>query len=208
MSKKGKKTSVPRPKRRGTAHKGELSQSNFAWLAVLLGRVKLFLRRNWALVKGVLIFAGCIVAFMLIRTWLLDDEALAGFFVFTAGATGFVLNLFGAWVQMDGTLIHSPDFAMRIVSECTGIIPMAIYLSAVIAYPCAIKQKAIGAALGIAAIAVLNLVRTVSLFFIGSHLSSGFFDTAHMLIWQPVMILAAIVIWLLWVEKLVHVTPH
>ena len=118
------------------------------------------------------------------------------------------MNLFGASVQVDGTLISSPDYSIRIVTECTGLIPMAIVVCAVLAYPGTWKQKGIGAALGIVALFVLNLVRTSSLFFIGSHFSSSFFNTAHFLIWQPVMIVVAIVLWLFWVEKLVRVAPH
>jgi len=235
MANKGKKGSVPRPKRRGTARKREfkgqpyvaqlrvlvepiksylkrswreLKQSYVVQVPVLVRRIRLHLRRNWVVVKGCLIFAGCVLAFMLIRSWLLDNEALSPFFDFTAAATGSILNLFGASVQVDGSLISSPDFSMSIVFGCTGIVAMAILVSAVLAYPCGAKQKAIGAVLGIAAIYVLNLVRTVSLFVIGSHFSSSFFDTAHFLIWQPVMILVAIILWLFWVEKLVRVAPH
>jgi archaeosortase B (VPXXXP-CTERM-specific) len=209
MAKKGKKGAVPRPKGRGTPRKRELrSQPYVARLAAVLGRIKSFLRRNWVMVKGCLIFGGCILAFMLIRSWLLDNEALGPFFHFTAAATGFFLNIFGASVEVDGSLISSPDFSMSIVFACTGIVAMGIFASAVLAFPCGAKQKAIGIGLGIAALFVLNLVRTVSLFFIGSHFSSSFFDTAHFLIWQPVMIAVAIVLWLFWVEKLARVPSH
>jgi exosortase H (IPTLxxWG-CTERM-specific) len=159
-------------------------------------------------VKGGLIFAGCILVFMLIYSRMVETEALAGFLTFTARATGAILNLFGASAQVDGTLISSSNYSMRIVTECTGLTPIAIVVCAVLAYPCTAKQKAIGAALGIVALFVLNLVRMVSLFFIGGHFSSSFFNTAHFLIWQPMMIVAGIVLWLFWVEKLVRVAPH
>ena len=170
--------------------------------------IKAFLRRNWVVVKGCLIFGGCVLAFMLIYSRLVDNEALAGFLAFTAEAAALVLNILGASVEVDGTLILSRDFSMGVVTGCAGIVPMAILASAVLAYPCRAKRKAIGLALGVAVLFVLNLVRIVALFFIGSNFSSGFFDTAHFLIWQPVMIGAAIVLWLLWVEKLVPVPSH
>jgi archaeosortase B (VPXXXP-CTERM-specific) len=206
MAKKHKKGAVPRPKGRGTVHK-EQRRSVGAQFASLEA-VKLGLRRHRAAVKAGLIFAGGILVFMLIYSRIAETEALAGFLTFNARATGAILNLFGASVQVDGALISSPAYSMSIVTECTGLVPMAIVVCAVLAYPCTAKQKAIGAALGIVALFVLNLVRTVSLFFIGSHFSSGFFNTAHFLIWQPVMIVVAIVLWLFWVEKLVRVTPH
>jgi exosortase H (IPTLxxWG-CTERM-specific) len=206
MAKKHKKGAMPRPKGRGTAYKG---QRQYLWAQFpSIEAIKLGLRRHRAAVKSGLIFTGGVLAFMLIHSRMVETEALAGFLRFTARATGAILNLFGASVQVDGTLISSPDYAMRIVTECTGLVPMAIVVCAVLAYPGTAKQKAIGAALGIVALFVLNLVRTVSLFFIGGHFSSSFFNTAHFLIWQPVMILVAIVLWLFWVEKLVRVTPH
>jgi len=206
MAKKHKKGAVPRPQGRGTVHKGQ-GQSVWAQFASIEG-IKLWLRRHRAAVKGGLIFGGGVLAFMLIHARMVETEALAGFLRFTARATGAILNLFGASVQVDGTLVSSPDYSINIVTECTGLIPMAIVVCAVLAYPCTWRQKGIGAALGIVALFVLNLVRTSSLFFIGSHFSSSFFNTAHFLIWQPVMIVGAIVLWLFWVEKLVRVAPH
>lgn len=198
---------VSRSKGRDTTHKKEgKGRAYTEQLGAGINGIGPFLRRNWIIVKGCLIFAGCILAFMLIRSWLLDNEAMAPVFNFTATVTGFIANILGASTQVDGSLITSPDFSMSIVFGCTAIVPIAIYASAVIAYPCSIKQKAAGIALGIAVLYILNLVRTVSLFFIGSHFSRSFFDTAHFLIWQPIMILVAIVIWLFWVEKLVRVT--
>jgi exosortase H (IPTLxxWG-CTERM-specific) len=206
MAKKHKKGTVPRPQGRGTVHKGQ-RQSAWAQFASIEG-IKLGLRRHRAAVKAGLIFGGGVLAFMLIYSRMVETGALAGFLTFTARATGAILNLFGASAQVDGTLISSPDYSMRIVTECTGLVPMAIVVCAVLAYPGTWKQKAIGAALGIVALFVLNLVRMVSLFFIGGHFSSSFFNTAHFLIWQPVMIVVAIVLWLFWVEKLVRVAPH
>lgn len=227
MTKKRKKGSVPRPKGRGTVHKGKLQRQPYAapLLAVLQrlklkarpyvaqcrtlpGHITLYLRRHWTVVKACLIFAGCILVFMLTHSWMVSHEKLGGLLTFTAAATGFMLNLSGNSVQVNGGLISSPDFSMGIVSGCTGIIPTVILVSAVLAYPCQAKQKATGIALGIAAIFVLNLLRTVSLFLIGSRFSSSFFNTAHFLIWQPIMIMLAIVLWLFWVEKLVRVTTH
>jgi archaeosortase B (VPXXXP-CTERM-specific) len=207
MAKKHKKGAVPRPQGRGTVHKGQ-KQPLRAQFVASIEAIKLALRRHRTAVKAGLIFGGSILVFMLIYSRMVQTEALTGFLTFNARATGAILNLFGASAQVDGTLISSPDYSMRIVTECTGLVPMAIVVCAVLAYPGTAKQKAIGAALGIVGMFVLNLVRTVSLFFIGGHFSASFFDTAHFLIWQPVMIVAAIVLWLFWVEKLVRVTPH
>jgi exosortase H (IPTLxxWG-CTERM-specific) len=136
---------------------------------------------------------------------LMRGDALVPLQDFTAGATAFFVNLFGSEVQVDGSIISSPSGTpLEIIPECLGIISMAIYASAVLAYPCRFKQKMLGISIGIVALFILNLVRTVSLFYIGSHFPD-FLETAHVLIWQSVMILAAIALWLLWMEKLARV---
>jgi len=74
-----------------------------------------------------------------------------------------------------------------------------------LAYPCRIRDKIIGILFGIVAISAVNLVRTVTLFFIGTHFSESVFETAHFLIWQSLVILISIGLWLLWAQKLVRV---
>lgn len=190
-------------KHKGSDHlRGRGSQSRLSRIAA---QVKLFLSRNRAVVRACIIFAACIGVFTIALTMLMRGDALVAFQDFTAGATGFFVNLFGSEVQVDGSIISSPSgIPLEIIPECLGIISMAIYASAVLAYPCRIKQKMLGIAIGIVALFALNLVRTVSLFYIGSHFPD-FLDTAHVLIWQSVMILAAIALWLFWVEKLARV---
>lgn len=195
---------------KGKKHKGtggihSKKRGSSGRLATLWQRVKLFLSRNRAVVKACIIFAACIGVFTIALTMLMRGDALVPLQDFTAGATAFFVKLFGSEVQVDGSIISSPSGTpLEIIPECLGIISMAIYASAVLAYPCRIKQKMLGIAMGIAVLFVLNLVRTVSLFYIGSHFPD-FLETAHVLIWQSVMILAAIALWLLWVEKLARV---
>jgi archaeosortase B (VPXXXP-CTERM-specific) len=175
-------------------------------LYAVIERVRLYLKRNRVVVRSCLIFAGCILAFVLSCSWLLPDGIVRSVVHSTAAATGFILNLFRTAVHTDGSVVASPDFSMVIIFECTAIFTIVIFLAAVLAYPSNIKQKAIGMALGVVALYAIDLVRMVSLFFIGTHFSSRCFDVAHFFVWQPMMILIAIVIWVFWVEKVVRVT--
>jgi exosortase/archaeosortase family protein len=84
---------------------------------------------------------------------------------------------------------------------------MAIFVAAVLAYPCRIKYKILGVLFGIVTIYAVNLVRTVSLFFIGTSFGpdSRAFDIAHFIVWQSLVIIISIALWLLWAQKLVRV---
>ena len=67
------------------------------------------------------------------------------------------------------------------------------------AYPSGARAKALGVALGLFALSGLNVVRIASLFWIGSAYPE-YLGLAHLLVWQPAMIVSAVVLWLLWVE--------
>ena len=57
--------------------------------------------------------------------------------------------------------------------------------------------------MGAAALFVINLVRIISLFYIGSAYPD-FLDLAHFFLWQLFMIVLTIGLWLLWTVKIVH----
>jgi exosortase H (IPTLxxWG-CTERM-specific) len=203
MSKR-RKTSDPRLQGRGSLRRQQKAQGTYA--SRLRGRAQKlvpYLRQNWTVVRACLIFAACMVAFFIIYSRLTDSSSFEGFRSFTARATAFVLNLFGGEATVDGTMVSSSDFSMGIIAACTGLIPFAIFAAAVAAYPATIRQKTAGVALGIAAIFAVNIVRTTTLFALGAHFP-GFFDAAHYLVWQSLMILAAAALWLLWVSRLTH----
>ena len=120
-----------------------------------------------------------------------------------ANATGLILNFLAFNTQVIGTSVASADFAMTIVGACTGIIPMAIVVSAVIAYPSSLQDKGKGIVLGIGGLFVINLGRMVGLFMVGTY-APDFFDMAHYVVGQSLMILLALALWLFWEEKWVH----
>ena len=118
----------------------------------------------------------------------------------TASSTAQVLNLFGASVSTSGTVVGSSGFAYTIVPECTVIGPVLLFAGAVVAYPATLQSKVLGIGMGLVLLALLNLVRLVSLYYIGVSFPE-YLPMAHYLVWQAAIIIFAIVVWLLWVEK-------
>jgi exosortase H (IPTLxxWG-CTERM-specific) len=166
-------------------------------------RTALIVRRNGLLLRSCIIFAACLGLTIFAYSKFINEDYNV-LVVFTAKVTGAILSVFDSnGINVDGTLVSSETFSMRIVTLCTGLIPSAIFVSAILAYPSKLKHKILGIITGIVAIYSLNLVRMVSIFYIGVFIPS-FFDAAHGLIWQSITILLAIVLWLFWVEKLAH----
>ncbi len=170
-----------------------------------------YAKNNRPVVKACILFAACIVVFMLIYSWLVDTVPFNRFVDFTTWATAGILHLFDdnvhAYYTATPYVASSAENEVRIGAACTGVVPILIFLAAIIAYPSTIIQKAVGFLLGILGLYTANIVRTTSLFAIKAHFP-GFFDMAHHVIWQAVMILLAVVFWLIWVSRLTNATQQ
>ena len=92
----------------------------------------------------------------------------------------------------------SEAFAIiEVVTECLALGPMLLFAAAVLAYPRSMSYKAKGLLVGVAAIMGVNLIRIVSLFFLGS-LFPQLLEVVHLLVWQFLMVLLAVAVWLIW----------
>lgn len=118
----------------------------------------------------------------------------------TATSAAGVLNIFGASVSTNGTIVGSSSFAYNIVTECTAIGPVVLFAGAVIAYPSSVRSKLLGIATGVVLLTGLNLVRLVTLFDIGARFPD-YLPMAHFVVWQSAIIVFAILLWLFWTER-------
>ena len=146
------------------------------------------------------ILAGSLVLSLAIYFSLLGSEWMDVVAGWTAQWTSVALNLFGSSTSANGTILASGDFAVNTVAECTAVGPFVLFTGAVIAYPSALRDKGLGVFLGLFILALVNLFRIMSLFWIGSTYPK-YLDVAHLLIWQTGIILLAIILWLFWVER-------
>ena len=130
---------------------------------------------------------------------------------FTAGlakVSVFLVLLFDDQVAASGKIISSlrNGFAVEIQPGCNGVEALIILFSAIMAFPSTWKQKAVGLGIGFFAIQGLNLVRIISLFYMGQY-SMTVFKWFHLYLWQALIILDALVVWLLWLRWINRTTP-
>ena len=121
-----------------------------------------------------------------------------------AKASGVALRAIGQDVTRAGTMLRSPRFAVNIKNGCNGVEAMVILLAAIVAFPAPWKARLLGLAAGAAAIQLVNLVRVVALVLTGAYLPR-LFDASHTVVWQSLVILSAVLIWILWARR---VAPH
>jgi exosortase H (IPTLxxWG-CTERM-specific) len=92
-------------------------------------------------------------------------------------------------------------FGVRIERGCNGVEAVIILFAAIFAFPAPLKNKLIGFFIGFLAIQGLNLVRIVSLFYLGQW-NQVAFEWFHLYLWQALIILDALVVWLIWLRTL------
>jgi len=92
-------------------------------------------------------------------------------------------------------------FGVRIERGCNGLEAVIILFSAIFAFPAPFKHKLIGFVAGFFAIQLLNLVRIISLFYLGQWNYTAF-EWFHLYLWQALIILDALVVWLIWLRTL------
>ena len=120
-----------------------------------------------------------------------------------ADISGFLILLFDDEVYTEGVIIRSltNGFAVAIAPGCDGIEAVIILVAAVLAFPAPWKHKLAGIAIGFLAIQALNLVRIISLFYMGQW-SQVAFDWFHLYLWQALIVLDALAVWLIWLRYL------
>jgi exosortase/archaeosortase family protein len=102
--------------------------------------------------------------------------------------------------------VSSDRFSVDIKRGCDAVQPTVLFISAVLASPVGFLSKLPGLAIGFFFLMAMNLVRVISLFYIGIHLPS-WFDMAHHDIWQATFIILSILAWALWAIWAVRRTP-
>ena len=125
---------------------------------------------------------------------------------FTSGIAWVSVNLielFDSGVAAAGKVIRDVEsgFAVSIEPGCNGVEALIILFAAMFAFPAPLKHKLIGFAIGFVAIQALNLVRIISLFYLGQW-NMVWFEWFHLYLWQALIILDALVVWLIWLRKL------
>ena len=115
----------------------------------------------------------------------------------TAEVTAWVLRLLGAEARTSGTLVSSSIYSIEIIWECTALFPIAVFVSAVLAYPCGWIAKAIGVLLGVPFLLAVNILRLVSLCYIGRSYPQ-LFESAHLLVWQSLFVFVTALAWIVW----------
>lgn len=152
-----------------------------------------------------------LVVFMLVQVTLFGVEILqpvqsAVILPWTsllADVSGWLVSAFDPNVATSGKVVRSTlnGFAVSIEPGCNGVEAMIVLLAAIIAFPAPFLYKLQGLLWGFVAIQGVNLLRIISLFYLGQW-NRELFDWAHLYVWQALIMLDALVVFLIWIRYL------
>lgn len=118
-----------------------------------------------------------------------------------ASASAAIIQFFDPSAISHGRVVQSAQsgFGISIEPGCNGVEAAIVLLAAVLAFPSSWKMKLWGLGLGFMAVQGVNLLRVVSLFFLGQW-NLQVFEFAHLYMWQALIMLDVLVVWLLWMR--------
>jgi exosortase H (IPTLxxWG-CTERM-specific) len=110
-----------------------------------------------------------------------------------------LIRFFGGHAAAHGDLLENPvsKFEIQMAYGCNGAHVTILLWAALLAFPASWMQKVKGLAAGTVAIHAVNLVRFISLFYLGQY-SQAWFDFAHLYLWESLMMLVTLVVFWTW----------
>ena len=133
----------------------------------------------------------------------IDEHVILPFTAGIAKVSVWLVGLFDSNAIAYGKVLESTKsgFAISIERGCNGVEAVIILVSAMLAFPAPWKNRLVGIGLGFIAIQALNLVRIISLFYLGQW-NRTWFDWFHLYLWQALIVLDALVAFLIWLRYL------
>lgn len=138
-----------------------------------------------------------IAAKIVLSTSFVDGTLAPKYLRAWAHVSAATMNLWGENASVYDSSIRSSRFSVNIKEGCDAVQPTVLFIMAVLASPVAFRPKLPGLAIGIFFLMAMNLVRVISLFYIGVYWNSAF-ETMHHDVWQAVFIILSILAWWFW----------
>jgi exosortase/archaeosortase family protein len=144
-------------------------------------------------------FFAFLVAASVVSWWLNLPGRLEAAQAFLAASSGALARLFGSASMVQRDQIYVGGLVMDINYECTGLYVILILFTFLLAYPASWRSRLAGAAIGVAALTTINVLRISVLIGI-AELQPQLFGYFHEYVWQGVFLILVIAYAMTWVE--------
>lgn len=119
----------------------------------------------------------------------------------SAAASAPIIRIFGDDVRVNGSTLSSSRGEVEVAYGCDALEPMVYFAAAVLAFPAPWRKRLPALAAGLPLLFALNIVRVVSLYLIATRRPT-WFEFAHRDLWQPIFIVATLLLWFAWIMLL------
>jgi exosortase H (IPTLxxWG-CTERM-specific) len=142
-------------------------------------------------------FAVLIAFYAVIALGPVNDHLIVPFTEFVVASAAVTLHWIHEPIEVVGTEIRTPNFGLEVRNGCNGVEAMMLLAAAMLAFPATFRSRLAGLFITSLAIQILNLIRVGSLVWLGEHHRAAF-DIVHVGVWQTVVILAAVSMFVVW----------
>ena len=120
-----------------------------------------------------------------------------------AGFSAALITLFDPKVITYGNVIQSQSngFGVAIEAGCNAVEACIVLAAAILAFPAPWRHKLLGLMIGMIAVQAANILRIISLFYLGQWRMDAF-EFAHLYLWQGLIMLDVLVVWLIWIRAM------
>jgi exosortase H (IPTLxxWG-CTERM-specific) len=152
-----------------------------------------------------LIFTGCFLLGLALLPTPVLRPAITGFSSALVNVSASLILHCGGNAHAEGPVLRNPTdgFAIEMKDGCNGVTVTMLLWSAILAFPASWRHRAIGLVSGSVAIQVVNFIRFISLFYLGQY-NLNWFDFAHHYLWESLIMLDTVVVFWVWVAKIVY----
>lgn len=155
------------------------------------------------MIRFVLVFLAVLIAlFTAELTHPVQNAIVLPWTSLLAKISATVLIFFDSTVISYGKVLQNSVTGQGVSIEagCNGIEASLILFAAVLAYPASWSMRLAGLVVGFVAIQAVNVLRVIALFYLAGQ-SKAIFEFAHLYLWQALIMLDVLVVWLLWVRQ-------
>ena len=117
------------------------------------------------------------------------------------GISHSLIRVCGGAATVEGAVMRAPGgFGVEMKDGCNGVTVTILLCAAVLAFPASWKMRGLGLLAGGFTIQILNIIRFISLFYLGQY-SLSWFEFAHSYLWETLLMLDTMVVFWLWAGR-------
>jgi exosortase H (IPTLxxWG-CTERM-specific) len=132
-----------------------------------------------------------------------QEHVIVPFTELLARISAGLVQPFDSSVIAYGKILQFRDtgFAVSIEAGCNGVEATIVLVAAVVAFPASWSARAVAIFLGFFAIQLMNLVRIISLFYLGNW-NMEFFSWIHLYLWPALIMLDVLIVFIVYLRYL------